>query len=188
MKIWEKKIILYGSSEMRADFKYLFPEVSVIGEEPCGKIGRKEDQGQEVFRVVCGNRPDGAFEAFAGEQGLRYKENYLYMKDFFRYYNPMFLERGNRKLAVWGTGGAAWELWEKLEQKGLSSEIDFYIDKEDLLPREKGSVSQGDTGKRGSVYSCSCLAVPVGNLPAAGDIWLPAAKRLYSLCCGAPGL
>lgn len=128
MKIWEKKIILYGSSEMRADFKYLFPEVSVIGEEPCGKIGRKEDQGQEVFRVVCGNRPDGAFEAFAGEQGLRYKENYLYMKDFFRYYNPMFLERGNRKLAVWGTGGAARELWEKLEQKGLSSEIDFYID------------------------------------------------------------
>lgn len=46
MKIWEKKIILYGSSEMRADFKYLFPEVSVIGEEPCGKIGRKEDQGK----------------------------------------------------------------------------------------------------------------------------------------------
>ena len=66
----------------------------------------------------------------------------------------MFLKRGNRKLAVWGTGEAANELWEVLDKKGISDEIDFFVDnsREKITFKERKVLSPGEIKGRNDIY------------------------------------
>lgn len=125
LDILAKKIILYGNKKIQEDFRILFNELDIVQDDKCNGI---KDDPKEYFIVVCEKKPNNIFEKSARERRLKYRENYTYIEDFFKYFNPMFLERKNRKLAVWGTGVAASELWDVLDGKGIASEIDFYID------------------------------------------------------------
>lgn len=120
LDIWKKKIILYGNEKIKKDFKYLFKELEV----------GQEDVSDDIYPliVICEKEKKDIFEVDIKKRGLKYNEDYMYIEDFFVYYNPLFLNKGDRKVAVWGTGTAAEELWNVLENRNCASEVDFYID------------------------------------------------------------
>ncbi len=130
VNIWDKEIILYGDEKIRNDIEYLFKSRGLnirscdINDDVCFIETNRSDR----LIVLCRKAKDETFEVHAKELGMKQGEHYLYAKDFFLYYDPIFLERKNKKLAVWGTGACANELWEILNQRGLASEIAFYID------------------------------------------------------------
>lgn len=126
--IWNKKIILYGDPVLRRDFAYLFDRLDIAQGDGQDCLRQLRADRDSAVIVLCEKERDPAFEKEAGELGLAEGRDYLYIRDFFPYYNPMFLERGSRKLAVWGTGAAALDLWRVLDGRGHADEIDFYID------------------------------------------------------------
>lgn len=129
INIWDKKIVLYGKKEIKKDFEYLFGKLEFAQYKDCNDLSFiTEDNSGEYLIIICEKEQDVLFEDNLQKQGLKCNENYMYIKDFFVYYNPIFLERGKRRLAVWGTGTAANELWELLCRKGCVEEINFYID------------------------------------------------------------
>ena len=124
MDIWNRKIILYGGKKIQEDFKYLYQNLDINDDVPVEEMDYIIDNSKDCLIVVCEKKADLGFEKAAQEKGLRYKREYCYITDLFAYYNPIFLERRERKLAVWGTGTAAEELWDTLDRAGIASEID----------------------------------------------------------------
>ncbi|MCI8598706.1 MAG: radical SAM protein [Lachnospiraceae bacterium] len=129
--IWDRTVILYGNQKIQEDFRFLFKKLTMVQKD----IWDKE---KEELIVICEEEKDFFFEETAQKAGFELHRDYMYIKDFFLYYNPIFLERGNRKLAVWGTGETAYQLWETLENRGCASEIDIFIDQAGTKPTFKG--------------------------------------------------
>ncbi len=128
MNILDKKIFLYGNKKIQEDFKFLFQELNIMQNNIFENNSNIKEKMGERFIVVCEKKNHTDFEEYAKKQNLQYGIDYLYIEDFFAYYNPIFLKRGNRKLAVWGTGNASSELWDFMNKLDISSEIDFFID------------------------------------------------------------
>lgn len=143
--IWSQKIFLYGNEKIKKDIEYLFRHRGLDIEtwDAGSDAYFKEADREGRMLVVCEKEKDNAFEINAEKAGMEQGKDYLYAKEFFLHYNPIFLERKNRKLAVWGTGICAAALWDMLDQWGLASEIDFYIDnaKGKTMFKEKQVVS-----------------------------------------------
>lgn len=129
--IWNRIIVLYGDSKIKRNFKYLFKKIAISQLDIDNDLDYIKENGGEYLIVFCNEKEDKIFERKMQKAGLELNKDYVYIREFFLYYNPMFIERGNRKLAVWGTGRAAEELWTVLEEKGLAAEVDFYIDNAD---------------------------------------------------------
>lgn len=151
--IWNRKIILFGNEQMQLDFKYLFGKLD-IEQIPLGSDLSFTKKLKNFLIVVCEQEKNSAFEIAAQKYGLNCGTDYVYIRDFFLYYNPMFLERGKRELAVWGTGASALELWKTLDKKGIVSEIDFYIDnaRDKSIFKGKPVVSPLEIKDRTDVY------------------------------------
>jgi hypothetical protein len=128
--ICNRKIFLFGNEQIKSDVEYLFKHRGLdlktwdAGDDAYFKTVGREDQ----MLVVCEKERNEAFEINAEKAGMKQGQDYLYVKEFFLHYNPVFLERRNRTLAVWGTGICASVLWDTLEKWSLASEIDFYVD------------------------------------------------------------
>ncbi len=128
--IWNRKIFLCGNEQIKKDVEYLFKHRGLdlktwdTSSDAYFKAVDREDQ----MLVVCEKEKNEAFEINAERAGMTQGQDYLYVKEFFLHYNPVFLERKNRKLAVWGTGICASAFWDTLDKWGLASEIAFYID------------------------------------------------------------
>lgn len=128
MEIWNKKIILLGNIKIKNDLTFLYEELDFEQRNLNEDFYFLEENKDRYFIVICEIETKKDVDEFLLKYKLEYDKHYTYCKDFFMYYNPIFLKRKNRKLAVWGTGAAASELWEVLNQREISSEIDFYID------------------------------------------------------------
>lgn len=128
MDFLNRKLILCGNEKIKNDIKYLFQELSFEQIDINDEVDWSKDDKESFFIIVCESSRKKKMEDFFQRFELVYGKNYIYSKDFFAYYNPMFLKRRNRKLAVWGTGEAAAELWQILDDRGFSTEIEFYID------------------------------------------------------------
>lgn len=154
MDIWNRKIILYGGKKIQEDFKYLYQNLDINDDVPVEEMDYIIDNSKDCLIVVCEKKADLGFEKVAQEKGLRYKREYCYITDLFAYYNPIFLERRERKLAVWGTGTAAEELWDTLDRAGIASEIDFFIDnsRDKTLFKEKEVLAPENIQDRENVY------------------------------------
>lgn len=153
-EIFKRKIYLYGNPKIMRDFEILFEKLNIE------KINYSDDkyifnQNKESGTfVICEKEKDELFESEAEKNGWIYGKNYFYIEDFFAYYNPMFLERGERKLAVWGTGACSEKLWNVLSKRGDTSEIDFYIDNaaEKKTFKNKAVVSPMEIADRKDIY------------------------------------
>lgn len=130
VNLWKRKIFLYGNERIKRDVEYLFRDRGLdieLYDLECNTYLMEASRDDSLL-VLCKKEKDPEFEHDAKKVGMKHGEDYLYVQDLFLHYNPMFLERKDRKLAVWGTGICASELWDILDKKGLASEIDFYID------------------------------------------------------------
>lgn len=128
INIWDRKIVLYGDRNIRNDFAYLFDRLDIEQHDRYSSLCSVKEGGNRPMAVICEKERNPVIEKDMGGLGLEEGRDYVYIRDFFPYYSPMFLERGKRKLAVWGTGDAASALWEVLDGRGFASEVDFYID------------------------------------------------------------
>lgn len=129
LDIWGKKIILHGDPKIKKDFVFLFEKLNIEQDEAlCNDIQFLSENKGHYFIIICKKEKDQFFEIKMEQAGLKYDKDYFYIQDFFPYYNPMFLERGERKLAVWGTGMASSALYDVLNDRGYAPEISFYID------------------------------------------------------------
>ena len=128
MDIWKRKIVLYGNKKIQNDFRFLFGNLLIAENEKWDKSTIIKMIREDFLIVICEKERNCSFENVLKDMELQICKNYVYIEDFFQYYNPMFLERGNRKLAIWGTGETARGLWEILESRGAASEVDFFID------------------------------------------------------------
>lgn len=144
--IWKKKIVLYGNEKIKKDFKYLFKELDANQKN----ISNDADS----LIIICEQKKKDLYEENMKKKGLKYKENYMYIEDFFLYYNPLFLQRDGRKVAVWGTGVAAEELWRILKSRNCDSEIDFFVDNAQDRKTFKGKkvVSSKEIKDRKDIY------------------------------------
>lgn len=77
--------------------------------------------------VVCEQKTDALVEKLEGA-GASLGQDYLFVADCFFMYNPIFLERKQRKLVIWGAGAAGREAYAILSQQNMESEIAFYVD------------------------------------------------------------
>lgn len=128
LDIWSRKIFLYGDDEIKNDFKYLFGKLDIDAANLNDDLDFIPENTDRYFIVICKKEKDCVFEYKAQQAGLEHYKDYFYVREFFPYYNPMFLDREKRKLAVWGTGTAACVLLDILEKRKCVSEIDFFID------------------------------------------------------------
>ena len=154
MNILNKKIILHGNEKIQKDFKFLFQELNIVKEDIPGWEKNFKERPQEYLVVACDKKINPDIENLVQKTESKQDKIVTYIEDFFLYYNPMFLKRGNRKLAVWGTGAAANELWEVLDKKGISDEIDFFVDnsREKITFKERKVLSPGEIKGRNDIY------------------------------------
>lgn len=138
MNIWNRKIALYGNRKIQNDFRFLFKSLQIAENENWDKENIIKMIEKGFLFVICEKERNDSFETLMKDMALQSGKDYLYIQDFFQYYNPMFLERGNRKLAIWGTGQTACELWEILKRRGVASQVDFFIDNVQGKPVFKG--------------------------------------------------
>ncbi len=127
---WNRKILLYGNEKIKKDIDYLFGfrglDLEICGScsDACFVKPGKED----CLIVLCEKEMSECFDKHAAETGMIDGQDYMYASSFFLYYNPIFMNRKDRKIAVWGTGICADILWSAWDKMGIVSEIDFYID------------------------------------------------------------
>lgn len=156
LNIWDKKIILWGNPKIKKDFAYLFKELDIDEESVLTNKSLNElNNGYEnCLIVLCDKSTNLRTEEIFPKKRMKHGEDYAYLEDFFTYYNPMFLERGKRKLAIWGTGNYGERLWNILENKGIASEVDFFVDnaKDKKTFKGKRVVSPIDIKGRKDLY------------------------------------
>lgn len=126
--ILKKRIYLYGDLKIKRDFEILFEKLNIEKDYHNEALCFSDKDKNDSLFVICEENRDEFFEREAEKNGWLHGENYFYIQELFFFYNPIFLEREGRKLAVWGTGICAGKLWDVLNERGIASEIDFFID------------------------------------------------------------
>ncbi len=135
------RYIICGVGKIQNDFEYIFPEMKpeyYIWTESSQQYSddlvvygyeKLEEETGDFYVIIC----DREKEVCAGElerHGLKYGEKYGYADDYFSKLDyPLKEKVRNRKVVVWGTGGASAVALQEMEKKGISTDhIAFYLD------------------------------------------------------------